>query len=235
MALMRNRVYKNPCTFEGPDGARCSNKARARGLCTSHLDQLARGRELSPLLGPHGRKYDGCTFPGCDKPHAGNGLCTGHRAQLHRGQEVKPLGDPWRLPRSPKGRWVDPKGYVWIRCPEVGHPNAKRGGWIAEHVWIMSEMLGRPLRPGETVHHRNLTKDDNAPRNLEPWTSHQPRAARVADMLAWCRWFIGQYSDAPEWTAVPGGPLTERGAEAARGSPPGSGYQPGSVPIGGPD
>jgi hypothetical protein len=29
----------------------------------------------------------------------------------------------------------------------------------------------------------------------------------VADMLAWCRWFIEHYSEVPEWTALPGGPL----------------------------
>ena len=28
----------------------------------------------------------------------------------------------------------------------------------------MSEVLGRPLREGESVHHRNLLKDDNRPR-----------------------------------------------------------------------
>ena len=63
------------------------------------------------------------------------------------------------------GRWVDPKGYVWVRGPK-GHPNAKRGNWIAEHVLVMSELLGRPLRDGESVHHRNLLKDDNRPENL---------------------------------------------------------------------
>jgi hypothetical protein len=35
-------------------------------------------------------------------------------------------------------------------------------------------------------------------RTLRLWTSHQPKGARVADMLAWCRWFIGQYPEAPE-------------------------------------
>ena len=87
----------------------------------------------------------------------------------------------------------------------------------------MTQMLGRPLRQGESVHHRNLLKGDNRPElkgdnrpeNLELWTSHQHRGTSVADMLAWCWWFIDQYADAPEWVAFPGGPLSEHGAESA--------------------
>ena len=105
---------------------------------------------------------------------------------------------------------------MFIKCPVPNHPNAKsKKGWIAEHVWVMTRMLGRPLRPEESVHHRNLIKSDNRPDNLELWTSHQPRGARVTDMLAWCRWFIEQYSEVPDWTALPGGdPLAGNGAES---------------------
>ncbi|HEV2928017.1 MAG TPA: HNH endonuclease [Propionibacteriaceae bacterium] len=107
------------------------------------------------------------------------------------------------------------------------HPNAKSTkGWIAEHVWVMAQMLGRPLRPGETVHHRNLIKGDNDPSNLELWTSHQPKGARVADMLEWCWWFIGQYADAPAWTALPGGPLSQDGAELNQLAPGGNPERP---------
>ena len=127
------------------------------------------GQGANTLRGPHGRRQAGCDFPGCDR----------------KGQPLRTIGG---------GRWVDPKGYFWIKCPVPGHPNAKRsGGWIAEHVWVMSQMIGRPLRPGETVHHRNLIRSDNRPSNLELWTSHQPRGARVPDMLAWCRWFLSEY------------------------------------------
>ena len=69
---------------------------------------------------------------------------------------------PWRFPSTTDGRWVDPKGYVYIKCPAENHPNAKsKKGWIAEHNWVMTQMLGRPLRPGETVHHRNLIKAEH--------------------------------------------------------------------------
>jgi hypothetical protein len=72
----------------------------------------------------------------------------------------------------------------------------------------MSELLGRPLRPGKSVHHRNLLKSDNRTENLELWTSHQPKGARVADMLAWCRWFISEYSEAAEQEGTPDGLTT---------------------------
>lgn len=217
MPAMRKRHYTDPCTFKAPDGERCHGKAKAHGLCTGHLDQLDRGKPLTPLLGRHGRKYDGCTFPGCDKPHQSGGLCTGHNTQVRRGQPLRPLG-PWGRPPNPEGRWVDPKGYVYIKCPVENHPNAKsKKGWIAEHVWVMTQMLGRPLRDGETVHHRNLIKGDNTPSNLQLWTSHQPRGTSVGDMLAWCHWFIELYEDAPEWTSQPGGPLCQDGAVIAGG------------------
>jgi len=154
---------------------------------------------------------------GCHGKAKAHGLCTGHNTQLRRGQPLHPLG-PWGRAPNPEGRWVDPKGYVYIKCPVENHPNAKsKRGWIAEHVWVMTQMLGRPLRQGESVHHRNLLKGDNRPENLALWTSHQPRGTSVADMLAWCWWFIDQYSDAPQWVTFPGGPVSENGAESAAG------------------
>jgi hypothetical protein len=143
-------------------------------------------------------------------PDLAFGYCRAHREQMRKGQLV-PIGQGRRL----NNRWVDPKGYVFVRC-DPDHPTAKsKYGWIAEHVLVMSELLGRPLWPGESVHHRNLIKSDNRPENLELWTSHQPKGARVADMLAWCRWFIRQYAEAPEGTSLPGGPQTKNGVGTA--------------------
>jgi hypothetical protein len=186
---MFEHMFQRTCGFDG-----CANKHRARGLCSSHLDQLARGSELTPLLGPHGRKYEHCTFPGCTRKHQCGGLCTGHATQRQRGQPPRRLGG--------EGRWVDPKGYVWIRCPVPGHPNAKaKGGWIAEHAWVMSQVLDRPIRQGESVHHKNNIQHDNRPDNLELWHTHQPRGASVEDTVRWARWFLAQYgAEFPETT-----------------------------------
>jgi hypothetical protein len=91
MPAMRKRIYTEPCAFTSPDGVRCHGNARARGLCSSHLWQLAHEKPLTPLRGRHGRKYDGCTFPGCGKPHQSGGLCTGHKgAESAASQDGRP-------------------------------------------------------------------------------------------------------------------------------------------------
>ena len=59
----------------------------------------------------------------------------------------------------------------------------------------MSLVLGRPLRPGASVHHRNNLKQDNRRENLELWHSHQPKGARAEDMVRWARWLLAQYGD----------------------------------------
>lgn len=63
------------------------------------------------------------------------------------------------------GRHVDRLGYVQVWKPE--HPNAKIGGYIHEHRLVMSEILGRPLKTNERVHHRNKNRQDNRKENLE--------------------------------------------------------------------
>lgn len=64
---------------------------------------------------------------------------------------------------------------------------------VLEHVKVMSEMLGRPLRPGENPHHKNGVRDDNRPENLELWVVKQPKGQRPADLLAWAHEVIERY------------------------------------------
>lgn len=62
------------------------------------------------------------------------------------------------------------KDYIFLYRPN--HPNAYPSGYIAEHRYIMSKHLKRPLKPGEMVHHQDGNKKNNNIKNLLI-TSHE--------------------------------------------------------------
>lgn len=55
-------------------------------------------------------------------------------------------------------RWTDASGYVMVRQGTKAVP---------EHRVVMEQKLGRPLRQGESVHHKNGIRGDNSLENLE--------------------------------------------------------------------
>jgi hypothetical protein len=59
------------------------------------------------------------------------------------------------------------------------------GRSVPEHRVVMEQLLQRPLRAYENVHHRNGIRTDNRPENLELWVRPQPPGRRVEDLLAW--------------------------------------------------
>lgn len=76
-----------------------------------------------------------------------------------------PLNPMWN-----GGRMTDKDGYVLLWMP--GHPEANHHGQVREHRIVMARVLGRPLRPGEVVDHRNDIRDDNRPENLRLFASN---------------------------------------------------------------
>lgn len=137
-------------------------------------------QRLSELAG---KTCDNCGGP---VSHKVTKLCQACRTLSKRG-----TGSTWWQ----GGRSVTKDGYIRLSGYH-DHPNARRGK-IAEHVLVMSEILGRALYPDESVHHKNTIRDDNTPSNLELWSGGQPSGGRVEDKLAWACQFISRYH--PEW------------------------------------
>lgn len=74
------------------------------------------------------------------------------------------------------GRYVNGDGYVKVYEPD--HPGADYMGYVAEHRLVMERVLGRPLSPGETVHHVNGRRADNGPENLQLRQGNHGKGAR---------------------------------------------------------
>lgn len=79
-----------------------------------------------------------------------------------------------RKPSSRPNRYIDSNGYVNIRLD---------GKFVAEHRYVMEQILARPLRKGESVHHKDGDKANNAQENLELWLGPMRFGQRASDMI----------------------------------------------------
>jgi len=167
------------CIVKGCHGVR-----HTRGLCKHHYDGWYHGKvniEPLPSLRQAGRT---CKIEGCERKHDARGLCSTHYSEaLGRGEFLS----------AGRRRVLNGEGYARVWKP--GHPNAQKSGYILEHVWVMSDLLGRALIKGENVHHKNGDKLDNRPQNLELWATRQCKGARVADLVEWALEILDRYGD----------------------------------------
>ena len=163
----------------------CERFAKGHGLCIKHLERMRRhGSTELPA-----REKVLCSVEGCERPSRSKGLCNMHRIR------VKFHGTPGEAaPRKGAGGTgsVNKRtGYRYFYRPK--HPNASKNGLVAEHVMVMGEMLGRPLRKGESVHHHNGMRSDNRPENLELRTGIHPAGQSVEEMTDFCKRYLAEY------------------------------------------
>lgn len=98
-------------------------------------------------------------------------------------------------------RWKGGDGYVYLPVEILNVDErtlidpkfSKRH--VFEHRLVMAKHLGRNLKVGENVHHKNGIRDDNRIENLELWTTSQPSGQRVSDKIEWCRRFLKEYGE----------------------------------------
>lgn len=112
-----------------------------------------------------------------------------HRSRIQRNGEPGPAH---RLRAIATGDWrIDSLGYVSKRNnqPDGGHRK-----YIAQHREVMEIYLGRELRKGENVHHKNGVKTDNRLSNLELWRVAQPAGQRVEDQVEWALETLRMYA-----------------------------------------
>lgn len=95
------------------------------------------------------------------KTNRGRGELAGYPSRYIRGHNMRREGVDYGY----DSRHINYHGYVVVRDKQ--HPNAQKNGGVLEHRLVMSEHLGRPLYPDETVHHKNGIKTDNRIENLE--------------------------------------------------------------------
>lgn len=127
----------------------------------------------------------------CDEKHYAKGYCKKHYNHLrNRWLSGNDPNIDIRL-RNPKGQGgYNGNGYRFItkEHPNAYHKSSKNR--ILEHVYIMSQHLGRPLYAKETVHHINGIRDDNRIENLELWSSSHPPGQRVLDKLKFYKEYL---------------------------------------------
>lgn len=85
---------------------------------------------------------------------------------------------------------VRKNGYICIRGIDRHGKRKER----PQHVVIMERAIGRKLKEGETVHHKNGIRGDNRIDNLELWGKSHPPGQRVEDMISFCLHYLSEYA-----------------------------------------
>lgn len=167
----------------------CGRKHKSQGYCGAHYHRLRKWgnvKKNQPL-----RDYisEDCSIDGCELPKKARNLCERHYESLRK------HGDPLKRRQYTKRyegkQFISKEGYIWIYLPK--HHLANKAGYVIEHRLVMEEMLKRPLRKNENIHHLNGNKQDNHPENLELWVKDQPCGQRREDLVKWAKEILRRY------------------------------------------
>ena len=137
-----------------------SRAAKAKGpiYCSRACQSLAHGNAPAAE-----RPCEGCGEPFRAKPY----LVTKGFGRFCS-QRCSSLATSPMQPGEANPRWKGYAlrgGYRLLPAPP-GHPRTTKAGYVAEHILVMEQHIGRYVKPGEHVHHINNVKDDNRIENL---------------------------------------------------------------------
>ena len=169
--------------------AGCERQAVTRGWCHAHYQRWARTGDVLAER-PIGRQVNAqCAIAGCPRDAIARQLCRTHYRRVRTYGDARP-----DVPvRVVAGEGFIHNGYRIVPVPaELRHLTGGETPY-PEHRLAMASMLGRPLRPDESVHHRNGRRTDNRPGNLELWSRWQPRGQRVRDKVEFALEILERY------------------------------------------
>lgn len=162
----------------------CNKPYVARDLCQKHYGRYYRQGDPTVCKVRTTDRVCEAIIDGqkCGGKHTAKGFCSTHYWAFRN------WGDP-SIKRQPAKK---PSKYRHIFRPE--HPNANGSGMIAEHRFVLSEAIGRPLGANENVHHKNGDSLDNRIENLELWNTYQPAGQRVEDKVKFALEILALYA-----------------------------------------